>query len=824
MSIFSKLVIKNLKLNKKRAIGTIVGITLSVALICAVSGMFVSFRETLVKNSISGSGYYHIALSGIDEEKVNSLKLNRDIKDIHYTYELGISKVLSKNDYYSELTVYSLDRSDFDYLSYKVIEGVFPSDSSEALISENLSKETNLGIGDYIELDVNSGSEVVSKKYKITGITYRRKNSTGNLVITTESDSDYIWAYISLSNPRDYKNSFVELLNADSYDDIIYDSIEDIDYNYVINSELLRWEVFAFSDSTIRMLYAVISVVIGIIVIVSVFCIRNSFAISTTEKMRMYGMLASVGATKAQIRKSVIYEGLILGMIGIPLGIMCGSLAVFVLIKVVNLLLGEYLFNNINGLVFKMSFLSIVVSIVLGLVTIYFSSVSSAKRASRVSPIENLRNAQDVKVSKRGLRVPRVINGLFKTGGVLAYKNLKRSKRKYRTTVISLSVSIFVFISMYAFINMGFVQTGVYYKDYKYNVRVDLPLNYDEVNERYVFYDATKIDGFRLLEGVNNSYLLYELRNNGKILDKEKINFYDDDANYDEDYMDSVFIAINGLDDVSFREYVERLGLDYDEVKSKAILVNEYSYYSDVKNREIVTDRYGYVKGDSVNIELEEIGKLSIELAFVTYERPIGLENYYNISGYLIVNRDSYDEFDFYPSVLLIDAIDADLVCDSIEGIDEVVSIDNIDEEVRIERSMVIVIAIFLYGFIVVITLIGVTNIFNTITSNIELRQKEFAILKSVGMTGSQFNRMINLETLFYCSKSLLYGTVFGVIGSYLIYLGFSEHTERSYILPFRAIVICMVFVFVIVWLIMRYSVGKVNRKNTIETIRNENV
>lgn len=824
MSIFSKLVVKNLRLNKKRAIGTIVGITLSVALICAVSGMFVSLRETLIKNSISGSGYYHIALSGIEDDKVDSLKFNRDIKDIHYTYELGISKVLNKNDYYSEITVYSLDREDFDYLSYKVIEGVFPSNSTEVLISENLSKETNLGVGDYIELDVNSGSEMVSKRYKITGITYRRKNSTGNLVITTGCDSDYFWVYISLNNPRDYKNSFINLLNADSYDDIIYDNIDDINYNYVINSELLRWEVFAFSDSTISMLYGVVGVVIGIIVIVSVFCIRNSFAISTMEKTKMYGMLASIGATKRQIKKSVIYEGVILGLIGIPLGIICGSLAVFVLIKIVNLLLGEYLFNNINGLVFKMSFLAIVVSVILGFVTIYFSSVSSAKRASRVSPIDNLRNVQDIKVSKRKLRVPKVISGLFKTGGVLAYKNLKRSRKKYRTTVISLSVSIFVFISMYSFINMGFVQAGVYYKDYKYNIRVNLPLRYDEVDERYVFYDETKIDRFRGIEGVDNSYLLYELRYGGKILDKEKIIFYDDDANYDESYIDSVFVAINGLDDVSFREYVERLGLDYDDVKDKAILVNEYSYYSDVKNREIVTDRYGYVKGDSVNVELDEIGRLSIELAFVTYERPIGLEDYYNNWGFLIVNRDSYKDLDFYPSVLLVDASDPDLVYDDIEKMDEGVSIDNLDEEVRLERSMVLVISIFLYGFIVVITLIGVTNIFNTITSNIELRQKEFAVLKSVGMTRREFNRMINLETLFYCSKSLVFGTVFGVIGSYLIYLGFSEHTERSYVLPFGAIMICIVFVFVIVWLIMRYSVGKVNKKNIIETIRNENV
>jgi len=86
-------------------------------------------------------------------------------------------------------------------------------------------------------------------------------------------------------------------------------------YDYTINTEILRWEQMAFSDSTIAMLFTVGGVVIFIIIFTSVFCIRNSFAISITEKMKMYGMLSSVGATKKQIKKSVIQEAMILGCI-----------------------------------------------------------------------------------------------------------------------------------------------------------------------------------------------------------------------------------------------------------------------------------------------------------------------------------------------------------------------------------------------------------------------------------------------------------------------------------------------------------------------------
>ena len=289
-----------------------------------------------------------------------------------------------------------------------------------------MALQSRLKIGDYIELNVGTrkntdGIELgqynpyqgedkeyidnpTYKKYKIVGISYRERNNSAIYGITTKVENDKIHAYISLKNPHDYKQSFIELLNVDDYDDIRFSNINELGFDFTINDELLRWQVFAFSDSTIAMFMAIAGVVLAIIIVVSVFCIRNSFAISTTEKIKMYGMLASVGATKKQIKKSVILEGLILGLIGIPIGILCGFIAVFILIKVVNALLGDFLFNSIDGIVFKMSIIPIIASVILGYVTIYLSSISSAKRASRVSPIESLRNSKDIKITSKKFR------------------------------------------------------------------------------------------------------------------------------------------------------------------------------------------------------------------------------------------------------------------------------------------------------------------------------------------------------------------------------------------------------------------------------------
>ena len=148
----------------------------------------------------------------------------------------------------------------------------------------------------------------------------------------------------------------------------------------------------------------------------------------------------------------------------------------------------------------------------------------------------------------------------------------------------------------------------------------------------------------------------------------------------------------------------------------------------------------------------------------------------------------------------------------------------NLEESVRAENAVVLVISIFLYGFIGVITLIGITNIFNTITTNMNLRKKEFAMLKSIGMTKKEFNRMIRLESIFYGVKSLVIGIPIGLGLSYGMYTVFRNSMEMNYILPYKSIIVAVIFVAVVIGIIMKYSMSKINKQNIIETIRNDNI
>ena len=848
MNILNKLTIKNLKLNKKRSLGTIIGIILSVALICAVSNMVSSFRETLIQNAINESGYWHIRLYNVSNDKLKRLKLNKDIDDIYTISEDGYAKLDTiKNEYKPYLKFYGMNKETFNNLEFKLIKGRFPKNDNEIIISEHLNKngKANLKIDDEITVNVgdrvtleddyvlndsnpfDKGNEIIknpnTKKYRVVGIikrpdvSFEPTSAPAYTTITTSTKEDNFSAFISLKNPRD-KNSFVELLGARNYDEVVNMGINNPRYDYTLNNELLRWEALKFSDSTFSMLLSIAEVVIFIIIFTSVFCIRNSFAISTTEKMRMYGMLSSVGATKKQIKKSVLTEGFILGLIAIPIGIICGIIAVFVLLKIVNLLLGEYLFNNIDGMVFKVSFIAIIISIILGFVTIYFSAISSAKKASKVSPIDNLRNTNDIKISSKKLKTPKLIKNVFKTGGVLAYKNLKRSKKKYRTTVVSLTVSIFVFISMFTFINEGFKQSGNYYQNYDYNYRITFNNN-SSMNE---------INEIRNLDSVNASYLVYYAKLSILIDDISKINPEEPlECEYDKnDKCIKKYARLNIilLDDSTFKSYVKKVKGNYDYLKDKGILTDIYRFYDNKNKREYEDRIYTYKSGDTIDSKLLNGDNISINVGMVSNIMPYGFENVYSNGGYIVLNNKYFNNIDYYGCDLMIDSLNTEQLTNDILDIDSELNYYDMDEEAKAEKSIVIVISIFLYGFIGVITLIGVTNIFNTITSNMELRQKEFAMLKSVGMTKKEFNHMINLETLFYSSKSLIYGSILGIIGSYFVHRAFAGKIGTQFVLPYKAILICILFVFIVVYMIMKYSINKINRQNMIETIRKENI
>lgn len=844
MKILKKITLRNLKLNQKRSVGTIIGIILSVAMISAVGSMAASFRQTLINATINNDGNFHIALYDINETKTSELLNNRYVKNINILNNIGISKLpSSKTENKPYVEVYSLTEQSFDNLSLYLTKGRFPQNETELVIAStiNSNADNNYEVGDQITLNlgtrVNLNNEVlasdneydapnekiinaIAKTYTIVGIIDRPSGYIENYrspcytALTTNVTTNDQLAFIELNNPRTYKKALSSILEVNNYQDLNKSS-----YHYNINEELLRYQGFKLSDDTLKTLYILVSIIIGIILISSIFCIRNAFAISTTEKTKMYGMLSSIGATKKQIKKSVFEEASYLGLIGIPLGLLSGIIATFILLKLVNFLLKDFFNNILSEFTFTISIYAIILAIILGILTIYLSAFSSARKASKISPIDQIRNAADIKINIKKIHCPKFIKKIFGIGGVIAYNSLKRSRKKYRTTVISLVVSIAIFISLFSFMNYGFKSANSEYKKFDYNITVygvtteklDQIKQLDNIDHLYITYTPTK-------EDAPDKSTIYPY------LTITDTNYFNPDSSVQEYIKNNTEngydLNLIALDDATYQSYINKLKLNYNDLKDKSILIDNYRYMND-SNQITYTNLFNIPKSGLLKGNLFE-EEQSFTIGAITDIAPYGYE--FGNSELLVVNAAFYPQITWQVANVNIDSSNSEALSKELSQIINKNNFQDYSAIAKMENSMLLVIAIFLYGFISVITLIGITNIFNTITSNMELRQKEFAMLKSIGMTHREFNRMINLETCFYSLKSLAIGIIIGLLGSYAIYKALASSIDFGFIIPYKAILICIIFVFLLISLIMHYSITKINKQNTIETIRNENI
>lgn len=812
MNILKKLTKKDLKLNKKRTIGTFIGICLATALITAVGGMFFVLKNTLLQGTINSEGYYHIMLYNVPEEKIETIKLNKDFNHIEKVGFVG-SFLSDDEHFFMDLKVMSMNKDTFDYLKYKIREGEFPKNDKEILISDYYSRFYGVKIGDTISLKLGNGyyfdsDKFVDTDYKVVGYI----SNYGNFV--TNADATNYDVYLTLKNPKNYIKDFNELLGTTNF---YKDATKNYD-GFVINENILRWEVFNFSEKTLNTLYGIMGLIIGVILITSVFSIRNSFAISVSEKLKMYGMLSSVGATRKQIRKMVLLEGFYLGFVGITFGLILGNIVVYLLTVIVNkLALSADMFSEGWILYYKFSYIPSLIALLVGILMIYLSTLSSSIRASRVSPIQNIRNSGNIKNPKK-LKVPSFIKNIFKIGGTLAYKNLKRSKKKYRVTVISLTVSILVFIVVSSFLDYGI-------RSAKKSVNV---LNYTLEISDYVNY--FKDSDIEKIASLDKSYLNYRLEydevphiyDTSHILYKPLIFFECKNMDGDNCLDDNPYFTIPDIvlyDDNSFKEYAKMIKMEYDDIKDKAVIINSL----EINNKNtIITD---YKIGDEILLEKENGNSLKYNVGAVTDIMPWGMETYYGSSLILVLNKKYYSGDDkIILNHVYYDSKNTEKLEEELSKISTNFQIDNISKEVKQMKTTILIVSIFIYGFIIVITLIGVTSVFNTINSNMNLRKSEFASLKSIGMTKHEFNNMIMLESIFYSFKSLFFGIVLGIIGSHLTYKIFNNSFDFKYVFPLKPIIISCVFIIILVYTIMRYSISKVDKQNIIETIRSENI
>ena len=950
MNLMKTLTLKNLKLNRKRTIVTIVGIILATALLSALVTLVSSFQYSMIEYQKQKGGDFHVKFSNVKMSELSEFKNNRNIESTFETMGMGFAKLNGcKNEDKPYAYVMATDEAGFERGCFKLIEGRMAKNEDEIVIPRHLKTNGRIDIkvGDEITLDIGKRydsntesvisencayehdaetlTDTVTKHYKVVGImerpgygmedysaagytfvTYsdelaaidngtKSEKSEADTTLTVYSrytqkalrNKDAVTADIIGVDEKLFEkanNSSVEMSAEES--DRFLKEMENAKYDIYMNRYLISYECVFPIDGSFKALFTVAAVVALIIILTSVYCIKNSFNISITEKIRQYGMLASVGATRRQIKSSVKTEAAMLGVVGIPVGTMSGILASLILVKVVNALSAGWLNFALS---FHTSLPALILAVIMSIATIYFSATGSARRAAKVTPLEAIRNTKEIKIKSSKLKTPAIIGRIWGIGGVISYKNIKRNNKKYRTTVTSIVICSVTFIVISYFMSMAFSVVGMSYASADYNIGINMSYKKD------IHIDIEKLS--KLVSGIEgvDDYLVGA----GYDFDVRKPKYTKEYGEYCRQVYDnsedvSQMFLITVLDDKSYDKYASDAGIK--NAAAGAILVNKgtfdvynenslkyvkkemelykykagdtiecgYNVYDDASSddnavesdTESSTDDNNAVEGDTESgtednsgyVDEETINNgvrktVDVTIAGVTDKVPIGYKGYSNTL--LFMNQKGFESlwgdgkngneikpgYASYSAYVVAENADEyqDTFEKETEGNPEYSQISfyvsNLDKQMRDEKSLFTLLGVFAYGLIVVIALIGITNIINTLSTGMELRSREFATLRSIGMTDKQFAGMVRLESVFISVKALVIGVPLGILISYLLCVIMNRMDGAIiYEPPYKAIILCIVVVIMLIYAIMKLSMMKLRHNNIIETIKNENL
>ena len=904
MSIFTKLTQRYLSKNKTRTIVTLIGIIVSMALFTAVIEGAYSGYQFLKNREIAVTGQWQVIMNNVNKEGLEEAKTNKQIEQYENVYTLGWAEVANENDYKPYLLVQSLGDMEHALFPINLVSGRMPEKEDEILLPENFiaNAKEKYQVGDTITLE--TGQRFIEKEQLSENTPYQEKESLKNTTKHTftivgimerlpfEIEEFSCPGYTCITNGfhTDNQKLFLTIHSPSKMQDFLMR--QTISDSYVPHSDLLRF-YGAFKASGERsVLIGLTTVLVLLIAYGSISLIYNSFSISISERIRQFGIMRSIGASNRQIRRMVLFEAFLLAIIGIVLGVIVGCVGIGVTLAWVQ---NNFIVNIANkvgiGLRLVISPFPILIAVLICLVTTIVAAYIPAYKAIHKSAIEAIRQSDEIIIKPNEVKTSKLTQKLFGFAGVMATKNFKRNKRKYRSTILSLALSVILFISaasLTQYVNrMLLIQSS---NDHKMNVMYNAYTDEQEdVIQRFnVIKAIPEIQNIAITQKIfdeayiQRNYIASEywtaenqqyLR---RIKDAVGVNvelvFVDDDAFKN-------LCKQNKIDSSSYFDKNSPKGLLYNHVIQQFIredkgitrdvsvidtnannvpmFVREYKqiegyaslhepYIKDGKQYylfypiEYIEEMKSYENLDMRKAKLYPVEEIDIDIPLVAGAQIE--ENLFTLSRNtmqliyprsmattLFENTDtSYIQRLSNPEIGIQTDNHAS-VAQQLEKIqkDNGWSADRIydfDRERQNNRMFILVINVFSYGFILLIGVISIANVFNTISTNIILRRKEFAMLRSVGMSEKGFQRMLNYECLIYGGRSLAIGLPISFIFSFFIHYVINQMVQVDYFIPYISVLFAIAMVFVVVFITMLYTTRKIRRNNVIEELRIENI
>lgn len=883
MNIFVTITNRTMKQNKARTIVTIIGVILATAMISAVITLGISLQRYMYDYAVETDGNWHVVAKGLSEERVKEFQENEEVKDSSVISEIGYAKI-GENDedlFGQYLYLQSIDEKAAEMLSLKLTQGRLPENENEIIIQGGLQQNDNeIRIGDTISFPVGDrkdeeGNSLLynapaqyDEEVKLTETFQKREDRQFTVVGflehwgNTQRSGAGLDAFIGKGpESQPIHHLYMELYHPSDTFDFIEKYKDDTFMQE--NTSVLKWMGISGNDTFQGMLIGMLTILIVIIGIGAVSLIYNAFSISLRERTTQFGLLSSIGATKRQLRRSMWQEALVVGAIGIPIGILSGIGGIGVTLHFIGESMARYIHGTEDGrITLETSPGAILLSALIAFLIICISVWIPAARIKKITPLEAIRANKDVFIRSKEVKSPKIIQKLFGLEGMLANKNYKRDRKKYRATVFSLTVSIVLFTAATLFSNymdmtgafmleapeyelqyvdwenelakeeredlLGMFESGEDVKEVDLHGEMSIPAE--------IAKDDTTRESRDNLEGyeLQNFYDLSE--NETSILNEEK--WYD-------------YFKVIGLPDEEFRTYASSHGIDpepYMQEGNKDVL-----YY----------DAYGFFNADTSRYEkIHTIQEEGTEIRFlpkIDYENnenpsvqtildqasgvvlkkqmktlPEGISEPNSFCTIIIpenraealIGTDSYNRSGF-TWFYQIKSANYQKSYESLtakmeeRGMNKD-SLFNAAQRYEEDRGIQIAIRILSFGFITLISLIAAVNVFNTISTNIMLRKREFAMLKSMGMNMKSMKKMMNYECLIYGFRSIFYGVILSILISFAMFMVLSQGAAIDFRQPWEGILISVIWVFAVVFITMIYSMSKIKKQNIIDELKKD--
>ena len=856
MNIFNKVAMQGLKKNRTRTIVTIIGVILSAAMITAVTTFGVSLMNYMAEVAASKYGDWQVAYLDADPSFKKEVSSDKEVEKTVSFENIGYARSEGReNSNKPYFFIAGFSQKTFDALPVTLLSGRLPENDREILLSARATAEggASYAVGDTISLAVGNridgdkklgqgdpykaGTEIfapqVEKEYTVVGVcrtpVFEEESSPGYTLITRDEEGAQgaeLSVFVSLRNPR----------QIHSYAESAGDG-----HAYILNHNVLR--VMGLSDNPSdrvfnALLYSAGVIVIAIIMVGSIFLIYNSFSISLNERMRQIGILSSVGATSKQLRNSVLFEGLCIGAVGIPVGICLGLASIGIIIMGITKKLSSIFYTGVS-LTMDISALAIIGAVAVSIITILISAYIPARKAAKTPVMDCIRQTNEIKVEAKAVRISRMTRRICGLEGTLALKNFKRNKKRYRSIVLSLALSIVLFVSTSALVTSMNQET----KQAKVVTSYDIGFGTQAMDDS----DMLKLfDKLKLAEGVTESsyqaFVAYMCTVSPGELTED---YWKAVGGHSSDGTVKLPMDIQFLDDNAYLKIVKDLGLPTEEYTGKNGKMIAVAKMNDEK-AEGVNDLKDMFTNPSMDLavmpkasaETGEAQDQNISVTFVetvppdsppiagaAQQRPYSFQVMapWSMKAYLYP---ADNPADLKVKGLTFQSENPPKSENEMKAMLQEASLTsaytfmNTSDALEEGRNYIFVANVFSYTFIIMISLIAIANVFNTISTNIKLRRRELAMLRSVGMSDRDFNKMMRFECAFYGVRSLLFGLPVAIVSSWMICRAMIA--DSHFVLPWASIGISIISVFLVIFITMLYAVSKIRKENIIDALRDD--